>query len=541
MSIAPPERIERTGRPAAPGLARGPLVLPPAPRAAAERTGTPAEERARLADALDGARRDLAALVAAQDDPDAAAILEFQAALAEDDTLSAPAFAAIDAGAAASVAWRAAVETVAADYRGAEDEYFRARAADVADLEARVAARLAGLSTAPLALPPGAILLAADLTPSQFLEADWSEGRAVALAGGSPTAHVAILARARGVPMAVGFGPIDAAGHRVALLDADEGRLVLSPHPADHAAYERRAAAAAADRSVEAALLGQPAITADGARITVMVNAGDPAELAALDPAIADGIGLVRSEFLFHGSHGLPDEETQLAAYRRLLAWAGGRPVVVRTLDAGGDKPVAGLTREEANPFLGLRGVRLSLARPDVFRVQIRALLRAAADGDLRVMVPMVAVPDEMTAVRGLFAEEAAALAARGLAHRLPPLGMMVEVPAAALTLDLFDTDFVSIGSNDLVQYVMAAARDAPGLDGLSDAAAPAVQRLIATVVDEAYARGLPVSLCGDAGSDPAVLPKLLDAGLTSLSVAPAAVGRVKRAIADHRTAEGRR
>ncbi|WP_165645198.1 putative PEP-binding protein, partial [Oharaeibacter diazotrophicus] len=442
----------------------------------------PAEERGRLADAVAAAGAEIAGLSAAQDDPEAAAILEFQAALAADDALVEGAFAAIEGGASAEEAWGDAMADMAGDYRGADDEYFRARAADVEDLAARVADRLAGRDTGPVALPPGGILVARDLTPSLFLASDWSAGRAVALTEGSPTAHVAILARARGVPMAVGFGAVDATGHGEAILDAHTGRLVLSPDADDLSRFAFAAEADAAERAVEAELAGRPAATADGVAVKVMVNAGDPAELDAVDPAACDGIGLVRSEFLFHGRRGLPGEDEQFAAYRRLLAWAAGRPVVVRTLDAGGDKPVEGLTRDEANPFLGLRGVRLSLARPEVFRVQVRALLRAAVHGDLLVMAPMVALPAEMAAVRRIFDEEAAALAAAGTAHRTPPLGMMVEVPAAALTLDLFEVDFVSIGSNDLVQSVMAAARDASGLDGLDDAGAPAVQRLIRTV-----------------------------------------------------------
>lgn len=541
MSAVPAvSRIERFGRPASPGLARGPVVVLAERAAEARRSGTPAEEHARLAAALAAAAADLADLIATVGDDEAAAILEFQLALTEDDALTEGPFAAVANGTSALDAWRDALRAMADDYRSADDEYFRARAADLEDLESRVSAHLTGAVTGPIALPPGGILLAADLTPSRFLGTDWSEGRAIALTGGSPTAHVAILARARGVPMAVGFGPLDAEGHAVALLDAEEGRLVLSPHPADHAAFERRLETAGAAVAAETLLLKEPAVAADGTRIKVLVNAGDPAEIEALDPAVCDGIGLVRSEFLFHGRSRLPTEDEQAAAYARLLAWAGDRPVVVRTLDAGGDKPIPGLTREEANPFLGLRGIRLSLARPDVFRVQIRALLRAATAGDLLVMVPMVAVPGEMAAVRRLFAEEAAGLAAGGVPHRMPLLGMMVEVPAAALTLDLFDTEFVSIGSNDLVQYVMAASRDATGLDGLDDAGTPAVQRLIRTVVESATARGIPVSLCGDAGSDPAVLPLLLSAGLRSVSVAPAAVGRVKRVIAGWSAEEGR-
>jgi phosphotransferase system enzyme I (PtsI) len=204
-----------------------------------------------------------------------------------------------------------------------------------------------------------------------------------------------------------------------------------------------------------------PGRTADGRRVAVLINVDDPGLLDGLSPAICDGIGLVRSEFLFDG--GLADEARQLAAYARVLDWAAGRPVTIRTLDAGGDKPVPGLTMaDEANPFLGLRGLRLSLAHPQAFRVQLRALARAAAAGPLKIMVPMVTVPEELEAARAHLDAAVAELAAEGLAHVRPPLGIMVETPAAALTAAGFVADFYSIGSNDLVQYVMAAARDNP-------------------------------------------------------------------------------
>ncbi len=229
----------------------------------------------------------------------------------------------------------------------------------------------------------------------------------------------------------------------------------------------------------------------------------------------------------------MPDEETQLAAYRRILAWAEGRPVTVRTLDAGGDKPIRGVTADgETNPFLGVRGVRLSFTRPALFRTQLRALARAAAHGPLKVMVPMVTVPSEVERVRALLAEVIAGLAADGVAHAVPELGMMVEVPAAALTAGSFAVDFYSIGSNDLVQYATACARDNPALIALADPANPAILELIGRTVEAGRRRGVEVSLCGDMASEPAMVPLLLERGLRTLSVAPAQIGRVKLAIA---------
>jgi phosphotransferase system enzyme I (PtsI) len=277
------------------------------------------------------------------------------------------------------------------------------------------------------------------------------------------------------------------------------------------------------------------ASTADGTAIAVLVNVADPAELDCLDPAICDGIGLVRTEFLFHGD-SLPDETRQYAVYRRMVEWATSdgvaRPVTIRTLDAGGDKPIPGLTEDgESNPFLGVRGIRLSLKRDDVFRVQLRALLRAAVHGPLKVMLPMVTVPEEIEATRALMEEELAALTAAGIAARMPPLGIMVEVPAAAISIDLFDADFFSIGSNDLTQYITAAARDIGNVAYLADPLNPAVLRMVARVAARGAALGREVSLCGDAGGEPALIPHLVAAGLRTLSMAPVQVAAAKATI----------
>jgi phosphotransferase system enzyme I (PtsI) len=270
-----------------------------------------------------------------------------------------------------------------------------------------------------------------------------------------------------------------------------------------------------------------------GEAVTIMINAAGPDELALLDPAICDGIGLVRSEFLFHGGAALPDEETQYQAYCRILEWAGQRPVTIRTLDAGGDKPIHGLTiDDEGNPFLGTRGIRLSLLKPEVFRVQLRALCRAAPRGNLKIMLPMVAIPRDLAHAQAHLGAVAVDLASRNIPHAVPPLGIMIEVPAAAIAIDRFDADFYSIGSNDLTQYVMAAARDIASLTDYADAADPAVLSLIARTVEHGKRTGRDVSLCGDAASDPAIVPHLLKAGLRSLSVSAASVGLVKAAIA---------
>jgi len=529
-----PDAAGRTfrGVAAAPGLAVGPAFLLPAsgPQGTRRQAGAPAEETAALDAALARAGAALAAL-AGSGDALAAEILAFQSALLEDEDLLAPVRRAIAAGRPATAAWAGHLDAEIADYAAAGDAYMAARAADLADLRDRVAAALGGGDAGPVAPPEGAVIVACDLGPSAFLGLDWGRLGGAALRGGSATSHVAILARARGVPMLVGLDPAAAPrpGETV-LLDADAGWLALSPSPAAIADAGRRRTAAEAARAADAAAALRPAATASGRSVRVLVNVDDPAALDGLDPAICDGVGLMRSEFLF--AKGAPDEEAQRAAYARVLAWAGGRPVTIRTLDAGGDKPVPGVTLDEANPFLGTRGIRLSLARPDLFRIQLRALARAAASGPLKVMLPMVTAPAELEAARAHLDAAEAELAAEGLAHARPPLGIMVETPAAALVAERFDAAFYSIGSNDLVQYTTAAARDLPGLASVADPDHAAVAELIARTVAAGRARGVEVSLCGDLASQPGRIARLLGLGLDTLSVAPACVGAVKRAIA---------
>ncbi|MEQ8967989.1 MAG: putative PEP-binding protein [Azospirillaceae bacterium] len=551
-----PER-RLTGQSASPGLAAGRLVVDRRAALAERVAGTPAEERAALDAALAAASERIADL-AGDADAMGGEILEFQLALLEDSALSDPAYTMIDDGAPAPDAWASAIDAQIDDYEAAGDDYFRARADDLRDLKDRVLARLADAEDGDRVPGPDSILVAADLTPSRFLEIDWIRCLGAAVASGSASSHVAMLARARGVPLVVGLDG-DIAGLETgapALLDAVDGTLTVDPEAESEHAFAGRLAADEAARAEQAAYLDRPAATAAGEAVAVLINVDDPALLDAVDPGHCDGIGLTRTEFLFYdrdgrerdgrdrdgrdrdgrgGVDGLPDEETQYRAYARLVAWAEGRPVTVRTLDAGGDKPLPGLTAEdEADPFLGLRGLRLSLARPDVFKVQLRALARAAVEGPLKIMVPMVTAPEEMAEAAALLDAAVSELEAEGVAARRPELGMMVEVPAAALSVDRFDAAFFSIGSNDLVQYVTAAGRGNRHVARVYDPRHPAVLELIARVASHGRVAGVEVSLCGDMAGDPELLGLLLDAGLRTVSVAPSALARTKAAIAAH-------
>jgi phosphoenolpyruvate-protein phosphotransferase (PTS system enzyme I) len=525
--------IHLSGRAASPGLAIGPVTLLTAAITRRTTSGDPAQETVALQAAIESATAEIAELIRTVQG-EVADILEFQVAMLEDDALADAAYEAISAGIAADHAWRSALDAEIAGYRSAEDEYFRARTGDIVDIRDRVLAHLSGADTVAK-ITGGSIVAADDITPSAFLAADWTRGGAIALAAGSPSSHVAMLARARGAPMVVGLGPLSWNGRppALALVDGDAGTVIFDPEPETRRLFEHRIVAANAARAAADAGRVEPAYTADGRRIAVLLNVTAPEDLVGLDPAICDGIGLVRTEFLFEASQGLPDEDTQYSIYRRILDWAKGKPVTIRTLDAGGDKPIPGLTiAGESNPFLGLRGIRLSLARPEVFRVQLRALSRAAVHGKLKVMLPMIAVPSELDRAGVMLDAEFAALRAEGIACARPPLGIMVEVPAAALRAEDFDAAFYSIGSNDLTQYTMAAARDIGAVADLNDAGNPAVLELIARTVEAARKRGVEVSLCGDAAADTRLTTALLATGLRTLSVAPVTVARLKAAIA---------
>jgi phosphotransferase system enzyme I (PtsI) len=521
-------RLQGTG--ASDGLFMGPVRRLASAAASRRRAGGPEAERQALMQAISLSTGDLAALME-RVEGEAQDMLAFQLAMLEDDALSAPALASIESGAAAHTAWSDALNAEIAGYEASDDDYFRARAADLKDMRDRVLRHMAGGTAQTMV--PGAVLAGEDIGPSAFLEADWSQGGAIALSRGSTTSHVAMLARARGIPMVVGLGEASFMEAATLIVDGGSGAIVANPDAEQIAAYREDLAALNRSRAAQEKFRFQPALRKTGERIELLVNVAGVEELDHIDPSSCDGIGLMRSEFLFRDGAPLPDEDTQYRAYRRFLEWAGGKPVTIRTLDIGGDKPIRGLTPEgEANPFLGLRGVRLTLAHEEVFRTQLRALARAAGHGQLKVMIPMVTVPDEIARTADLFRSCMADLNRKGMP---PPLGIMVEVPAVAIAPELFqEAQFFSIGSNDLTQYVTASSRDDARVAALNDPSHPAVLRLIASVARHGRETGTPVSLCGDMASDPHHIGALLAAGITSLSVAPARIAAIKAAIAEH-------
>ena len=493
----------------------------------------PERERERLDAAIAAAREAISGdreAVAARAGDAEAAIFDAHLALLDDEALLDPAHAALAAGATAERAWHDAAEQVAGLYRGLDDPLLRERAADVLDVGRRVVAAVTGEQRAGPAEP--GIVLAGELTPADAAGLDPELVRGIATAHGSVTAHAAILSRALGLPAAVGLGAavLAIAEGTPLLLDGDAGTLLVDPPPDELAAAQERRERAAARRAAALERAGEPGAMRDGAPVEVFANLGSAAEAAKAVELGAEGVGLLRTEFLFLDRAQLPDEDEQTETLRAIARALDGRPLVVRTLDAGADKPLPALPMPaEANPFLGVRGIRLALQRPEVLATQLRAILRVAAEHPVKAMLPMVATLSEIQATRALLDE---ARAATGIDAPLD-LGIMVEIPAAALTAARLapHVDFFSIGTNDLTQYTMAAERGDERLAALLAGPQPAVLRLVRATVEAAAAHGRWVGVCGELAGDPASAVLLAGLGVTELSMAPALIAEAKAAL----------
>jgi phosphoenolpyruvate-protein phosphotransferase len=519
---------------------------------AGSRNGTgPSAEVDRLRSALEAAAVELEALArdtTARAGDEVGAIFEAQALFARDPGIVDPALALIRDGATAV----AAIERVSAEQAdllaGVDDAYFRERAADLRDVARRVVDLLTGRARPPLHHRDGtpAVLASGDLEPSLVAALRPELVSGIALAAGAPNGHAAIVARALGIPLALGLGrALDPGcdGHPGAV-DGGEGRLVIDPTSEDLEAMARTStsiAAASTSATGAAPGLGGPAGSATGIPVAVEANVSSVREAEQAAAAGADGIGLVRTELLFLGRAVAPGLAEQRALYRRIAAEMAGRPVVFRTLDVGGDKPAAYLGPAsappggEANPALGVRGIRLGLREPGLLRTQLRALLEATPDRPLRILLPMVSTLDEVRQARLALDEAAAASRAAGEAVATEVrLGIMIEVPAAAVMADALapEVDFFSIGTNDLVQYTLAADRTNPELAELASPLQPAVLRLVAGVAHAAAAAGRPVAVCGEAAADPLAGPILAGLGVTELSVTPGSIGAVRSRLA---------
>ena len=501
-----------------------------------------AGELQRLRDAVTAAIERLRVVQAraeANAGPAEAAIFEVQVAMLEDPSLQ----ESIEALIRQNLAAEKAVDLVLLEWRErfgrSTNPLMRERAGDLIDVQIRLLTLLLGLPDHdPVDLAPGdgVILVTHDLTPSLTVQLDRRAIVGIATDAGTRTSHVAILARSLGLPAVVGL--LDATqrvrtGDRV-ILDATNGVLLPKPTAAELSAFADRAqreAEALAELSAEA--VGE-AVTTDGHRVTLRANVDLPDEAARAVESGAEGVGLMRTEFLVVGRAAMPTEEEQVEAYRNVLKAFPGQPVVIRTYDVGGDKLPMGGFPHEPNPFLGWRAIRMCLDEPAIFSVQLRALLRVAAEGDVRIMLPLVVSVDEVRQTRFLLEQAADELARRGVPHRRDvPLGVMVETPAAAIAADTFagEVAFLSLGTNDLVQYTLAVDRGNASLVTRFTPLHPAVLRLIARTVEAGEASGVEVSVCGEMASQPLMAFALLGLGVRTLSVAATGIPLVKRLV----------
>ncbi|HEY7639317.1 MAG TPA: phosphoenolpyruvate--protein phosphotransferase [Steroidobacteraceae bacterium] len=458
-----------------------------------------------------------------------AAHLEFL----DDWELVAAARRAIARGKSAGFAWRRAVRESADTLRALGDQRMSERVDDLLDLESQVLLTLNG--EAPIVvrnLPERAILIAEDLKPSQLVSLDATRLAGICLAAGGPTSHVAILAAAMGIPALVALGQsvLDVAEGTWLVLDAEQGNLATAPDQTALAAAEQTLAARQQRKQAERAAAHADCRTADGVRIEVFANLGSVAEAQVAMAHGAEGCGLLRTEFLFLERDAPPDEDEQLRQYQGIATALAGRPLVIRTLDIGGDKPIPYLPLPaEPNPALGLRGVRTSLWRPDLLRVQLRAILRVQPAGQCRVLLPMITDTAEIRAVRRMIDDVRRELRFSGSI----PVGAMIETPAAALLAERVanEVEFLSIGTNDLTQYTLAMDRGHSELAHRIDGLHPAVLKLIATTVAAAEKHSRFVAVCGGLASEPAAVPVLLGLGVHELSVVPTLVPQLKSLI----------
>jgi phosphocarrier protein FPr len=435
----------------------------------------------------------------------------------------------------ASAGWNAAAESIAARYRSLPDAYLQQRAADVEDVKNQVLLALAGqVAVERISFPQAVILYADEITPTQTAQLDMNAVAGIVTRSGGPTSHSAILARALGIPAVSGVGAaLESVPEGTPLaLDGSKGRIWL--HPGGEALKElsERQKRWQAEREAMRRASFAPATTRDGQRIEVVANVGNVSEAQVAVQNGAEGIGLLRTEFLFLTRTTPPDESEQFTVLQQIGATMQGRPIIVRTLDVGGDKEVPYIQLPaEANPFLGVRAIRMSLRHKDLFLPQLRAILRAGYTFPFRIMFPMVANLEEVRQARALMAEAHRQLTVEQIPHAWPiETGIMVEIPSAALLSEQFapEVDFFSIGTNDLTQYTLAAERGNPLLSEMSDALHPAVLRLIKTVVEAAHRHGKWVGVCGELAGDPLAVPVLVGLGVDELSLNPAGIPRVK-------------
>ena len=532
-----------SGIPASTGIAVGEAFLhrPAQPEIPTHHIENPAEEWGRLLESIAKTRAEIEAdrqAAARRTNGDTAAIFEAHRMFLEDEALLAPTREKIFAeNLNAALAWQSAVEQVSAGFRTIEDSYLQARGKDVEDVGRQVLLHVLGIRPVAVTMDKPGILIAADLTPGETSHFEPGTVLGICTAFGGPTSHTAILARELGIPAVVGMGEavLSLRDGQPLILDGERGQVFVEPESQLVAQY--MAKTKVLQKAKEEARLerASPAMTRDGKVIEIAANIGSVAGAQKAVEWGAEGVGLFRTEFLFLNRTSAPDEEEQVRAYRASAQTLEGRPLIIRTLDAGGDKSIPYLNLEpETNPFLGWRAIRLCLSQPELFKTQLRAILRVAGAFPVKIMFPMIATLDELRRAKALLAEAGHELAARATPHaETVETGMMVEIPSAAEMAELFarEVDFFSIGTNDLTQYTFAADRTNPNVASLADACHPAVLRQIRRVVEAAQSNGIWVGVCGELAGDAQAIPILLGLGVDELSMSPPSIPAAKQTV----------
>ena len=452
---------------------------------------------------------------------------------------------AIMSGTCAEAAFESTCDMFAGMFQMADDELTRQRATDIGDIKVRMLKILTGTPDVNISeVPAGTILVAEDLTPSMTAGIVKENVAGIITAVGGKTSHSAILARALEIPAVLSVdGIVDMVSDGMtAVVDGCDGICILDPSPEEIEEYQAKREKYLSDKALLEVYRGKDTVTADGVKVHLYGNIGNPEDAKQVAACDGEGVGLFRTEFLFMGASELPSEEEQFQAYKAAAETMEGREVIIRTLDVGGDKdiPYLGLEKED-NPFLGFRAVRYCLQNKDSYRVQLKSLLRASAFGDIKIMVPLVTCVDEIRSVKALVKELMAELDAENIAYNKDiQVGAMIETPAASLIADLLakEADFFSIGTNDLTQYTMAVDRGNAKIAYLYSSYNPAVLRSMKNIIEAANAAGIMVGMCGEAAADPLLIPLLISFGLGEFSVSATSVLATRGTIAKWSKAE---
>ncbi|HEX7064608.1 MAG TPA: phosphoenolpyruvate--protein phosphotransferase [Bacillales bacterium] len=514
-----------------------------------EKTGDPEKERFRLNRALQQAKQELVDIknhAAGQLGEDKAEIFSAHLLVLQDPELIGAAKEKIDSEQrTAESAVHEVTETFVETLENLDNDYMKERAADIRDVSKRILAHLLGVQfTSPAAITEEAVVVARDLTPSDTAQLDRRYVKGFTTDIGGRTSHSAIMARSMEIPAVVGTGQAtqEIETGMTVIIDGDAGQIIVDPSPEELAAYREKQEAFEARGHALKKLADEKTVSKDGKHVELAANIGSPEDLESVLANGAEGIGLYRTEFLYMGRDSLPDEEEQYEAYKIVLEKMSGQPVVIRTLDIGGDKELPYLQLpEELNPFLGVRAIRLCLEKKDMFRTQLRALLRAGVHGNLKIMFPMIATIDEFLQAKELLVEEKNGLQEKGVAVSDDiEVGMMVEIPAAAVMAPQFakEVDFFSIGTNDLIQYTMAADRMNERVSYLYQPYSPAVLGLIRNVISAAHTEGKWVGMCGEMAGDETAIPILLGLGLDEFSMSASAILNARNRIKEMSAAE---